>query len=59
MLRLSREDFDDPHELAKFAATASTSVEAFREGFAYLLDQDMLYRNGADAPKAMPAEAVA
>jgi 6-phosphofructokinase 1 len=59
MLRLSREDFDDPHELAKFAATASTSVEAFREGFAYLLDQDMLYRNGTDAPKAMPAEAVA
>jgi len=59
MLRLSREDFDDPHELAKFAATASTSVEAFREGFAYLLEQDMLYRNGGDAPKAMPAEAVA
>ena len=58
MLRLSREDFEDPHELAKFAATASTSVEAFREGFAYLLDQDMLYRNGADAPKALPAEAV-
>lgn len=59
MLRLSREDFEDPHELAKFAATASTSVEAFRDGFAYLLDQDMLYRNGVDAPKSMPAEAVA
>jgi 6-phosphofructokinase 1 len=57
MLRLSREDFDDPHELAKFAATAGTSVEAFRDGFAYLLDEDMLYRTG-DAPKAMPAEAV-
>jgi 6-phosphofructokinase len=59
MLRLSREDFDDPHELAKFAATAGVSVDTFREGFAYLLDQDMLYRNGADAPKPMPAEAVA
>jgi len=58
MLRLSREDFDDPHELAKFAATASTSVEEFRDGFAYLLDQDMLYRSGVDAPKSMPAEAV-
>jgi 6-phosphofructokinase 1 len=58
MLRLSREDFEDPHELAKFAATASTSVEAFRDGFAYLLDEDMLYRTG-EAPKPMPAEAVA
>jgi 6-phosphofructokinase 1 len=57
MLRLSREDFDDPHELAKFAATAGTSVEGFRDGFAYLLDEDMLYRTG-EAPKAMPAEAV-
>lgn len=59
MLRLSREDFDDPHELAKFAATAGVSADTFREGFAYLLDQDMLYRSGAEAPKAMPAEAVA
>jgi 6-phosphofructokinase 1 len=58
MLRLSREDFEDPHELAKFAATTGVSVEAFREGFAYLLDRDMLYRNGVNAPKALPAEAV-
>ena len=30
MIRLRRDDFDDPHELAKFAATAHVSVEEFR-----------------------------
>ena len=33
MLRLRRDDFDDPHELAKFAATAGLSLEKFREEF--------------------------
>ncbi len=33
MLRLRRDDFEDPHELAKFAATASISVEEFRREF--------------------------
>ena len=36
MLKLKREDFDDPHDLAKLAATAHLSVEEFRERFAYL-----------------------
>jgi len=37
MIRLRRDDFDDPHELAKFAATAGMSLQAFREQFSYLI----------------------
>lgn len=38
MIRLRRDDFEDPHELAKFAATARMSLEQFREEFAYLIE---------------------
>jgi 6-phosphofructokinase 1 len=38
MIRLRRDDFDDPHELAKFAATAGLSVEEFRAQFEYLVE---------------------
>ena len=31
MIRLRRDDFEDPHELAKFAATAGMSLEEFRQ----------------------------
>jgi ATP-dependent phosphofructokinase / diphosphate-dependent phosphofructokinase len=37
MIRLRRDDFEDPHELAKFAATAGISIEAFRQQFEYLV----------------------
>ena len=37
MIRLRRDDFEDPHELAKFAATAGLSLEEFREEFEYLV----------------------
>jgi len=40
MIRLRRDDFDDPHELAKFAATARMSLEAFRQQFEYLVDYE-------------------
>jgi ATP-dependent phosphofructokinase / diphosphate-dependent phosphofructokinase len=40
MLRLRRDDFDDPHELARFAATASVSLEEFRRQFAYLVEAE-------------------
>jgi 6-phosphofructokinase 1 len=33
MIRLRREDFEDPHELAKLAAAAGISTEQFREEF--------------------------
>ena len=37
MIRLRRDDFDDPHELAKFAATAGLSLQEFRDEFEYLV----------------------
>ncbi len=40
MIRLRRDDFDDPHELARFAATAGLSLEQFRSEFGYLIDDE-------------------
>jgi 6-phosphofructokinase 1 len=40
MIRLRRDDFDDAHELAKFAATAAMTVEAFRRQFEYLAEYE-------------------
>ena len=37
MIRLRRDDFEDPHALAKFAATADLSLQEFREQFEYLV----------------------
>jgi 6-phosphofructokinase 1 len=37
MIRLHKDDFDDPHELAKYAATANISLNKFREQFYYLV----------------------
>ena len=37
MIRLRRDDFDDPHELAKFAATVRMPLEEFRKQFEYLV----------------------
>lgn len=37
MIRLRRDDLNDPHELAKLAATAGVSVEDFRRQFEYLV----------------------
>ena len=37
MIRLRRDDFDDPHELAKFAATAGIPLQQFRSEFEYLI----------------------
>ncbi len=41
MIRLRRDDFDDPLELAKFAATAGMSVAEFRKEFEYLIDTEL------------------
>jgi 6-phosphofructokinase 1 len=38
MIRLRRDDFDDPHELAKFAATVGMSLQEFRDEFGYLIE---------------------
>ena len=40
MLRLRRDDFEDPHELAKLAATAHVPLEEFRREFGYLIDME-------------------
>ena len=37
MIRLRRDDFEDPHALAKFAATIGISIEDFRRQFEYLI----------------------
>ena len=47
MLRLRRDDFEDPHELAKFAATCGLSLQEFRDEFEYLI---------ADEPPALHIE---
>jgi 6-phosphofructokinase 1 len=40
MIRIRRDDFDDPHELAKFAATAGMSLQEFRERFQSLIETE-------------------
>ncbi|MFZ0452132.1 MAG: diphosphate--fructose-6-phosphate 1-phosphotransferase [Ignavibacteriaceae bacterium] len=45
MLRLNQSDFDDPHELAKYAATCGISLDDFRNKFFYLIEGDLLYKN--------------
>lgn len=40
MIRLNKEDFEDPHELAKLANTANMHLEEFKERFSYLVDEE-------------------
>jgi 6-phosphofructokinase 1 len=40
MIRLRRDDFDDPEALATFAATAHLSVDEFRRRFEYLVGNE-------------------
>jgi 6-phosphofructokinase 1 len=40
MIRLRRDDFGDPHELAKFAATCGLSLQEFRRQFEYLIETE-------------------
>lgn len=37
MIRIRRDDFEDPHELAKYAATCGLTLEEFRDQFEYLI----------------------
>jgi ATP-dependent phosphofructokinase / diphosphate-dependent phosphofructokinase len=69
MIRLRRDDFEDPHELAKFAATVRLSLLEFRKEFGYLIEDepppltlnaagatvDAGANPGADAPDAADA----
>jgi ATP-dependent phosphofructokinase / diphosphate-dependent phosphofructokinase len=40
MIRLRRDDFDDPEELARFAATAHLPLDEFRRQFEYLIEDE-------------------
>ncbi len=40
MIRLSKADFEDPHELAKYAATVSISLEDFQNQFHYVVEHE-------------------
>ncbi|MCB0265263.1 MAG: 6-phosphofructokinase [Calditrichaeota bacterium] len=44
MLRLNKSDFEDPHELAKYAATCGMSLKAFEKRFRNIIDNDKLYQ---------------
>ena len=55
MIRLRRDDFDDPHELAKYAATAKLPLEKFRDQFYYLVAD--VAKNGESADGIMVQEA--
>ncbi len=58
MIRLRRDDFEDAHELAKFAACAGISLQEFRTRFEYLIaDEPPQLHFGpaaADTPRAEP-----
>ena len=40
MIRLRKEDFDDPHDVAKLAATAKLGLAEFRDQFSYLTQDE-------------------
>ncbi len=40
MIRLRRDDFEDPHELAKFAASCGLHLDEFRSEFGYLIENE-------------------
>ena len=40
MIRLRRDDFEDSHQLARFAATMSLSLEEFERQFGYLIEDE-------------------
>jgi ATP-dependent phosphofructokinase / diphosphate-dependent phosphofructokinase len=40
MIRLRKDDFQDPHELARFAATAGLTLDEFKKEFEYLVEHE-------------------
>jgi 6-phosphofructokinase 1 len=60
MIRLRRDDFQDPHELAKLAATCGLSPEEFRREFEYLVEDEppaLVLEDVPGAAAARPARA--
>jgi 6-phosphofructokinase len=61
MIRLRRDDFQDPHELAKFAATCGLSLEEFQQEFGSLIESeppalDLAHMDGYTEEPAKPAK---
>jgi 6-phosphofructokinase len=54
MIRLAKADFDDSHELAKLAATANITVDAFKNQFYGVIENDILNRLGKPALPHVP-----
>jgi 6-phosphofructokinase 1 len=52
MIRLNRDDFDDPHELAKYAATTGISLDEFRKQFEYIVRDSEIQSTGKDGVAA-------
>ena len=40
MIRLRRDDFEDPHEIARFASVAHLSLDEFRDQFEFLVEDE-------------------
>jgi 6-phosphofructokinase len=40
MIRLRKDDFEDPHEIAKFASTAGMTIDEFQNEFGYLVEHE-------------------
>jgi 6-phosphofructokinase 1 len=60
MIRLRRDDFQDPHELAKLAATCKLTPEEFRSEFEYLVEDEppaLVLEEGQEAETHRPASA--
>ena len=55
MIRLRKEDFEDAHELAKYAATANLSLDKFHDQFFYLVQN--VSENGVSRDGIMVQEA--
>jgi 6-phosphofructokinase 1 len=58
MIRLRRDDFEDPHELAKFAASVGLSLQEFRDQFEGLIQDEppglMLELAEGGTPEGIP-----
>jgi 6-phosphofructokinase 1 len=54
MLRLRRDDFDDPNTLAKFASVLGISIEEFERQFEYLIEDEPVPRLFFDGPEGTP-----
>jgi 6-phosphofructokinase 1 len=60
MIRLRRDDFHDPHELAKLAATCKLTPEEFRREFEYLVEDEppaLVLEEGQEAAATRPTSA--